>query len=342
MKKFLKNNFQIIIGIIIGFSTISFVVYAATINYDGIDVGYDYSNSNFKDSQNNYVEDVQTAIDELYTIYSNKQQNSSFKLGDYFTLVPDASSYTLTTAESGYKTISSGSYVDTTTSITPNELTLWRVIDIHSDGSVDAVSEYVSSTTIGLGSIIGYERFVEILQNVAAQYAKAGYTIGGQTPTIVDTSSFDDSTTNNINQSISMSNSQLQEYKDGVRGDTLYQRDTQLIANVYKSNTSRYTSNGLKAYRVNSTSSATAYWLASRYSSTSSSNQAIYFYDRYISSSGSVSSDFLRYCSNNQTTGIRSCSQYFRAYSVRPIITLKSAITITGGSGTLESPYQIG
>ena len=135
---------------------------------------------------------VKAALDELYTMAKTKIPDTHFKLGDYFTLVPDASTFTIKAATTGYAS-------DQT--ITPNELKLWRVIDIHSDGSVDAVSEYVSSTSVCFKGVQGYANFVGELQTIAASYAKTGYTIAtrmmgyaGQTPTIQDTSAFDGTT----------------------------------------------------------------------------------------------------------------------------------------------------
>ena len=85
------------------------------------------SNISYKDSNNIGATTVQEAIDKLNVI-------SSLTLGAYFTLVPDTSSFTVKAATTGY---------DSDQTITPNELTLWRVINIHSNGEVEAVSEYV-------------------------------------------------------------------------------------------------------------------------------------------------------------------------------------------------------
>ena len=62
--KFIKNNF---IGFIIGLSLSATVVYSATILFQSDEVGYDSSNTGFKDSNGDDVDNVQTALDELYT-----------------------------------------------------------------------------------------------------------------------------------------------------------------------------------------------------------------------------------------------------------------------------------
>ncbi|MBQ9181574.1 MAG: hypothetical protein IJ134_02970 [Bacilli bacterium] len=70
MKKIINNinnNKKLFYGIIIGIIVASTTVYGATILYQSDNVGYDNSSSGFKDSSGNDVEDVQTALDELYT-----------------------------------------------------------------------------------------------------------------------------------------------------------------------------------------------------------------------------------------------------------------------------------
>ena len=65
--RFIKRNNKLFIGLIIGLSLSATVVYGATILFDSDEVGYDNTNTGFKDSHGDDVEDVQTALDELYT-----------------------------------------------------------------------------------------------------------------------------------------------------------------------------------------------------------------------------------------------------------------------------------
>ena len=67
MIKILKNNYSTILAFIIGIVLASTTVYGATILFSSDEVGYDNTESGFKDSSGNDVEDVQTALDELYT-----------------------------------------------------------------------------------------------------------------------------------------------------------------------------------------------------------------------------------------------------------------------------------
>ena len=335
MKKWIKNNTKLFIGIIIGLILTGTSVYAATIYYNGINVGYDNSTTGFKDSNNQDVKDVQTALDELYTLASNCSSglNTPFELGNYFTLIPDSSTYTITAGTTGYTS-------DQT--ITPNELTLWRVIDIHSDGSVEAVSEYVSSTNVYFQGTQGYANFVGGLQTIAQQYSKAGYTIetrmmgyDGQTLTIANTSAFDGTVSNAPGTTTTPSpyTGTGEEYSGGVLGDTLYLKDIQLVGNVYKTDTTTYGTYGLKAYKVDATTTNGNYWLASRYYHLA---YAAYpeFHGRYVSS-GFLYYNYLRALQSRWIDASVSSA-------LRPIITLKSGIQITGGQGTKTSPYMIG
>ena len=261
IQKFIKKNSTAIVCFIIGlFITAAFVFYAAEIKFASANVSFDNSMTSLSSTN------VQSAIDELKTKYNNVNYNGLL-LGDYFTMVPDASTYTITAGTTGH---------DSDQIITPNELTLWRVIDIHSDESVDAVSEYVSSTSVYFKGVTGYANFVGALQTIAAQYAKEGYTIntrmmgyGGQTATIQPKSSTctgtcETTTTYSFDGSINSAPGTTrtpspytgtgQEYNAGVLGDTLYLKDIQLVGNIYKTDTTTYGTYGLSAYKVNDTS----------------------------------------------------------------------------------------
>ena len=344
----LKKNKKLILGIIIGLIVSGTVVYATGYAYAGSGVSFDNTNANLTKPNGDPVETIQEALEAIYTKTGTIQAqlntcqsslpDTSFKLGDYFSLTPTLNSFTIKANTTGYTS-------DQT--INPSELTLWRVIDIHSDGSVDAVSEYVSSTDIYFRGTTGFANLVGGLQTIAASYAKEGYTIdtrmmgyGGQTATIQDTGAFDGT----INRAPSITTTERptsgigQEYNGGVLGDTLYLKDYQLVSNVYISDTTVYGSTGLKAYKVNATSTAGDYWLSSRafYSSYGSYDAYFGFCGRHISANGSLSilNGYVRIFNT-------SWSDYNGINALRPIITLKSGVTLSGGSGTKASPYTI-
>ncbi len=263
-----------------------------------------------------YVQADDNAID---------RHRSDFELGDYITLVPDASNYSVVKADTGY-----GSQ-----SITPNELTLWRVIDVHQDGSVDAVSEYVSSTDVYFEGAIGYTQLVGTLQNMASSYAKDGYTIAtrmmgydGQTLVIQDTSAYDGTTTTRPTGdrgSVEPTTGVGEEFDNagGVLGDTLYLKDYQLVKNVY---------NTVVANKVGTTT-PTPYWLASRSYSSSDATHFV-FSGRYVDANGDI------YNKNNIRNFLDTrFYNYMYASALRPIITLSSNVTVASGSGDINNPY---
>lgn len=70
MKKilnFLANNTKLFVGIVIGLLLSVSTVYGASILFQSSVVGYNNINTGFKDTNGDDVEDVQTALDELYT-----------------------------------------------------------------------------------------------------------------------------------------------------------------------------------------------------------------------------------------------------------------------------------
>ena len=309
----IKQNAKAIAAFVLGIVLAGGTVYAATV-LPSSQVGYDNSTSGLA------ATDVQGALDELYA----KASKAPVKLGDYVSLTPSQTSYTIKTSLTGYTS-------DQT--INPSELNLWRVIDIHSDGSFDAVSEYVSSTGVYFRGAIGYANVVGGLQTIAAQYAKSEYTIStrmigyaGQTPTIVDRSTFDGSQTTPASTISSQTPTTGigEEYSGGVAGDTLYLKDYSLVKKVYGS---------VKANKVG-TSTSTDYWLASRsflYGNTS----YIEYYAIGVSYEGNLQRKLLRRYEFGKWVDANP------NYSLRPIITLKSGITTSGGSGTKDSPYSL-
>ena len=313
---------MLIIGIVIGIIIMGTSVYA-TILYQSSEVGYDNSTSGLSST------DVQAALDELYNnYYGGSQSISGFSEGDYFTLVPDKNNYTIDSSITGY---------DTDQTINPSELDLWRVIKINGDGSIDAISEYTSSEEVFFKGVRGYANYVGGLQTIAAQYEKTGYTkstrmfgYAGQTLTISDTSLFDGS-----NSSVPTSDTpndeigNAQEYEGGALGDTLYLTDWLLVVNVY----------GFTTGYIKGVSTSVSYHIASRQYDYSESSGSGFFIIRFVNpygatiASGSVST-------LNCYSGCKWEEKQQGGY-VRPIITLKSGITISNGSGTKTDPYQL-
>ena len=314
----IKNTIRFLIGITLGIIVSAIGVYAAT-KYDASDVYYDNSNSSLMNI------DVQGAVDELADKYKSVMptkcpngytcldKKTSLALGDYVKMTPTKSSYTTDTSKTGY---------DSTQTINPQELNLWRVISINNDGTVDVVSEHVSSTTIYFQGQTGYQNLVGYLNELAKQYENSIYTkssrhfgYNGQTEYITDTSKF----TNPAPWTCSTGDS-CNPIESQGGGDELYTKDYNLVKSVLGTAVASKP-NGVNDY----------YWMASRYYSYSSAT-SYYWNDRYVSMTGDVGTFYLYY---HDSWGFGS---NYVSRSLRPILTLKSGLKYTG-SGTEDKPY---
>ncbi len=251
----------------------------------------------------------------LFVPYSVKSTVSILSLGDYVSYTPSSTSYTTDKSKTGYTS---------TQTINPSELNLWRVLKVNNDGSVDLISEYTSSVDIYFKGKTGYLNFVGYLNLLAKQYENSNYTkesryfgYNGQTEYITDESKFTNpapwtsSTADNSNES-----------QGG--GDTLYTDDYNQLNTALGTRV---------AYKVG-TSTATSYWVASRYYYY---NSATYYYwgGRRVNASGSLRSIILYDYIGS------SFSESSNSYAIRPIVTLKSDLVITDGDGSSSSPYQL-
>ena len=240
-------------------------------------------------------------------------------------MTPTTSSYTTEPKYTGYSS---------TQTINPQELNLWRVIRVNSDGTIDAVSEYVSSTNVTFQGKTVYQSFVGYLNILASKYENRKYTVGsrimgynGQTEFISDTSYFDGTDLKaGTEWTRSTSGTPAEEYLG--RGDSLYTTDYELVKAAYGGTSDSYAI----ANKVG-TSTATNYWLGSRCYDYRSSTY-FDFHGRSVYTSGYMGVINLRY----YYTGVWYDFSY--SYALRPIITLRSGLTATG-SGTKSSPYVL-
>ena len=317
MKKEKSYNGKILVGIILGILLSLVGVKAASNTEKGTNLLYNNSKSGLSSTN------VQDAIDEVYNNsvcpsgYVCAKKKTTLALGDYVKMTPTKSSYTTDTSKTGYSS---------TQTINPQELNLWRVIEINDDGTVEMISEHVSSTEIYFSGQTGYQNFVGYLNVLASQYENNIYTTGsryfgynGQTEYITDTSKF----TNPAPWTCSTEDSGCNTIESQGGGDTLYQKDYDLINNVL----------GTRVATKPGSSSGSPYWMASRYYDYSSST----YYSwrgRFVDASGSDSDYYLYYY----------YSSSFRAFngsnSLRPIMVLKSGLKYNG-VGTKSNPMEI-
>ena len=316
----IKNTIRFLIGITLGIIVSAIGVYAAT-KYDASDVYYDNSNSSLMNI------DVQGAVDELADKYKSVMptkcpngyicldKKTSLALGDYVKMTPTKSSYTTDKSKTGY---------DSTQTINPQELNLWRVISINSDGTVDVVSEHVSSTAIYFKGQTGYLNFVGYLNVLASQYENSTYTkssrhfgYNGQTEYITDTSKF----TNPAPWTCDTGGSCNPVESQGG-GDELYTKDYNLVKSVLGT-----------AGASKPDGTAYYYWVASRYYDYSSATDYRWA-GRYVGSVGVVFYGSLYSYSGS------SFNSNLTVGSLRPILTLKSGLKYSG-VGTENYPMEI-
>ena len=292
-----------------------------------------YTNSSFSGSAVTRISTTDTGNKTYYAKWDQSAYHIDIvNKGEYIKMVPTSTYYSISASMTGYSS---------SQTINPSELELWRVISKNSDGSIDAISDYASSIKVYFRGTIGYANFVDTLQTIASKYANTSYTkttrmVGydGQTLKISNTTAFDGTSTSTPSTSntplpVSGTGQEYTAYSPGDIGDTLYLKDYILINEVY----GRYF-----AYDV-STKTKTNYWLASRGYSTGVGGTGRYlsFELHYVMGTvNSVVGYQIRHYANNNGW---SDKEY--ACGVRPIVTFKSGLTISGGSGTKEDPYTL-
>ena len=311
-----RKYIKLISGIIIGILLSATGVYAVTTIGNGSDITYSNTDSKLSSTT------AQDALDEIYALghrcpddHTCFKKKDTLALGDYVKMTPTKSSYTTDTSKTGHYS---------TQTINPQELNLWRVISINKDGTVNIISEHVSSTAIRFSDKKGYLNFVGYLNVLAKQYENSTYTKGsrafgynGQTEYITDSSKF----TNPAPWTCSTGGSCNPVESQGG-GDRLYTQDYNLVKRVLGT-----------AVASKPNGKISLYWMASRY----------YYYDsktryrwdgRDVNTSGGVSSDGLYFY-----YGSSFGSNYYSS-SLRPILTLKSGLKYSG-IGTETYPMEI-
>ena len=321
MKRIKKNIFGFIIGALL-FTGISAYalnkIYATDVDIDTTNISELNSGSTLKDALDGlYKKANSTDCPSGYKCFTKK---STPEVGDYIKMTPKSTSYTTDTSKTGYTS---------TQTINPSELDTWRVIKVNSDGTIEVVSENISSTAVYFKGQTGYKNLIGYLNELANQYQNTKYTIkarhmgyNGQTEYLTDTANTVDSTATTAPWTCSTGGSCSPVESQGG-GDTLYTNDTDLVKNAIGT---------LVASPKGG--SASYYWLASRYYDYNSSSRW-YYSGRIISRSGSFSSYGDLYGYNS---GVRT---YSSSYRLRPILTLKSGISYTAALGTSDDPFVL-
>jgi len=332
----MKNkNYKYLVGIIIGLLLVTSVYGASSLSSSDVIYDGDYS---FYSSG-----DIQGAIDDLSGKMDNVRPTTcpsktycipykyDLEVGDYVSYIPEVTSYPVDTSITGY----TGTKEQV---IYPEELELWRVLNINNDGTVDLISEYVSSTAVYFNGLTGYKNLVGYLNVLAEQYETEGITdeengsryfgFDGQTEYITDTSMFTSTppfgcTTNETTCSNTEYPNDPDDYEAYGGGDRLYKSDYDRVNTVLGTGV---------AYKVGTTT-ATSYWMASRYY-TYSSPSDYKWNGRSVYTSGNSNYYYLyKYDSG-------SFYENSGNHALRPIVTLKAGLQYEG-TGIKENPMKI-
>ena len=261
-----------------------------------------------------------TSISKSYSLKVKQPTalSTNVKLGDYIKMIPTSTSFTTDTSKTGYN---SSQIID------PSELNLWRVIKINNDGTIEMISEYVSSTRISFQGKIGYKNLVGYLNVIANQYQNTKYTIksryvgyNGQTEYLESSANPVTETGETPPWTVNTGNGTV-ESQGG--GDVLYTKDTDLIETVLGTLVAKNPHWG-----------SSSYWLASRYYDYYDSNNQWNYSGRFIENSGIIKHSLLM--ASIKGGGYTT----WPTNSLRPIVTIKSGLIATG-SGTSSDPYVL-
>ena len=334
MKKRIKQVIGVIIGIIIGIST----TVGATTIFNSKDITYSSdktSKTNVKDSLDELYNKTGKCPEGQYCYTAPVALSDKVELGDYIRMTPTSTSYT----PPGELTGCMNDANCTQNKLNPSELNLWRVIRKNEDGTVDAVSEYVSSSAIIFTGKTGFINLVRGLNMIASQYTDGvhvartrhmGYS--NQTQTITDRSKIDSviatwkKDTSNYNQWLDCdSNFYLCGMNEPLgAGDIGYEIDYNLVNEVYGT---------VKGQTKDDVSMM--YWLASRAYRYYPSNGGQMFGVNHVWNSG---------IKNMWGIFDYSTGGKYREnkpnFSVRPIVTIRSDVLLVSGDGkSVDTAY---
>lgn len=245
------------------------------------------------------------AVWEEVTIYN-------VPIGSYILYQPSSTSSTVLASDSGYT--SNQTY-------NPSSITSWKVFK-NNNGQLDIISsESVGDLT--LSGETGYAKAVYTLNNMCSNYVNTTYATNGRSLGCVLGSSMEIIDTDTYPLTWGYT------YAQGNKGfpytDTYYEEDMSII------NTSI---NG--SYPLRHTGDMEI-WLASRdlYAYASHAN----FQIRKLSNNNSPDKKNLYIHASPSASG--GTMPYSNSCGVRPIISLKSALSIISGTGTEEDPYVV-
>ncbi len=240
-------------------------------------------------------------------------------------MTPIATSYTVSKELTGYTE-------DQT--IKPNELNLWRVLQINQDETIDIISVYTSSDKIWFSEELGFRNYIGVLNDLASAYTNSNYTVGSRYPgyngqTEFITEPLSKETSGDFTTGAAGWDASVEPYGGG---DNFYQKDYALIQKAL---------NTRIAYRVDEQDTIVNYWFASRwlvvdYNYGTSSHYDDLWYGRIINGNGNITSNGGFHGLNGE---IHTGNTFQTGSYIRPIVTLKSNLTPISGDGSEGSPW---
>ena len=303
-----------------------------------------------------------TAYVDGKKITGTKVTKDVLKIGDYVEYTPDtANAYSLTTNVTGYKN----------NQTIQQEALKWQILNINEDGTVDLISATQSTASVGLGSALGYNNGVYLLNDICKklysnsslgvtarslnsddvesymteeglEYARSGWdpfqeTAWGKTYTPVY-GRYPKLYARENGSGIGTTNVK----KDGIeRSDSYYTQPTTETTSEAGNNRltvtqtnyeSQMSSNNYKNEEIfNLIHCGGTYWLASRCVGT-------YGYDVWFGITG-VSDNLLSGISCIRSEAVYEHGRYAR--SIRPVVKLLEDIKFIGGNGSADNGWKI-
>ena len=264
-----------------------------------------------------------TTVTGSKDVVIKKLLSNIVKLGDYVKYVPTATSYTPDTTLSGCREVvycNQGSF-------NPSELTIWRVIHIYDDGRIEIVSDNISSESIYIYGKTGYINYVKVLNDAAKSYLDNNYAQSArafgyynQTEVITNLSALNSTTP----PWTTSTNSSILSYENIGAGDLFVLTDR-----------NKLTSANIDFSAKNNSGVTDFYWTGSRMYNYSSTGLSPWSFNGMVLGGAGLTNYSLYGCNSTNT-----CSSSIKSAPIRPIVTLKSGISITG-SGTIEDPYVL-
>ena len=238
------------------------------------------------------------------------------KVGEYVRIVSSKDKFKIDTSKTGYTG-------DLQKEIKPSEVTMYRVIKVNQDKTIDIAAVNCANDNVYFSGETGYLFYVGYLNVIANSFSNSNYVLktrmigyNGQTGVIEDKSMF-----KNTAPWTKSTNDNSYEKQGG--GDILQASDLELIKNVFGS-----------LYATKVSGEACSYYLGSRYYYYRNSN-SYYWSVRVVENTGKEDFKDIYSYSN------RKFHDDVASYSVRPILTLKKDIIGVKGDGTFDAPYLL-